>query len=438
MTHSKDDQALSLHRAYRGKIQMMAKCPMQSFDDHAVWYTPGAAAPSRAISADAELAYAFTNKGNTVAVVSDGSRVLGLGDIGPAAAMPVMEGKALLFKHFGAVDAVPICIEAKDAAAIVAVVRALAPSFGGINLEDIATPKCFRVLDALRADLAIPVWHDDQQGTATIVLAGLLNALEVVGKSLTNVRIALVGIGAANMAVYRMLVSQGVNAASIIACDSVGTLHAKRADIAERQLELAEKWRVCQESNPGCITGGIPEALAEADVCLSFSQPGPNTIPPAAIRAMASNAIVFACANPVPEIWPSKAHEAGARIVATGRSDFPNQVNNSLVFPGLFRGVLDVRASAISDGMARAAAHALAEFARRSGTNEGAILPRTNDAMAAAVVAAAVGGQAQAEGIAKLRRSREELLQTALSRIELVARSHKALLSQGLIRPEPD
>jgi malate dehydrogenase (oxaloacetate-decarboxylating) len=434
-TGTKEDaeRALELHRAYRGKIQTIAKCPMASYEHLATWYTPGAAAPARAIAANPDLAYELTGKGNTVAVVSDGSRVLGLGNIGPEAAMPVMEGKALLFKHFGAVDAVPICLDVHEPEAIIATVKALAPTFGGINLEDIAAPKCFRILDALRANLPIPVWHDDQQGTAAVVLAALLNALDSVGKRLADARIALIGIGAANMAVYRILMAESVSPSAIIACDSRGTLHTGRSDIKARQQDLTEKWRVCVESNPDRIGGGISEALRGADVCLAFSTPGPNVIPPSAIQGMAGNPIVFACANPVPEIWPSQALGAGARIVATGRSDFPNQVNNSLVFPGLFRGVFDVRASAISDGMARAAARALAEYARRARAGDGAILPRTDDVTAAAVVAAAVGLQAQQEGLAGRVRSHDELLVAARRFIQAAREVHEALLSQGLI-----
>jgi malate dehydrogenase (oxaloacetate-decarboxylating) len=434
-TKEEAERALKLHRAYGGKIQTTAKCPMASYEDLAIWYTPGAAAPARAIAADPNLAYELTGKGNTVAVVSDGSRVLGLGNIGPEAAMPVMEGKALLFKHFGGVDAVPVCLDAHEPDAIIAMVKALVPTFGGINLEDIATPKCFRILDALRASLPIPVWHDDQQGTAAVVLAALLNALESVGKRLADARIALIGIGAANMAVYRILMAEGVSPGAIIACDSRGTLHKGRSDIEARQQELAEKWRVCVETNADRIAGGISEALRGADVCLAFSTPGPNVIP---IQGMGSKAIVFACANPVPEIWPSQALEAGARIVATGRSDFPNQVNNSLIFPGLFRGVFDVRASAISDGMARAAARALAEYARREGAGDGSILPRTDDVTAAAVVAAAVGVQAQEEGLAGRIRGHDELLAMAQRSIQAAREVHEALLSQGRIRMQPD
>jgi len=238
---SKDEIALRQHSAYRGKVQMMPKCPLRSFDDFAIWYTPGVAAASRAIGVEHERVWELTNRGNTVAIVSDGSRVLGLGNIGPEAALPVMEGKALLFKHLDGVDAVPMCRATGDPQAVISTVRALSPSFGGINLEDIATPKCFRILDALRSDLPIPIWHDDQQGTATVVLAGLLNALELVGKRLADVKIALVGIGAANMAVFRLLKSEGVDARGIIACDRAGTLHTGRADIEAPGVAAVEK-----------------------------------------------------------------------------------------------------------------------------------------------------------------------------------------------------
>jgi malate dehydrogenase (oxaloacetate-decarboxylating) len=428
-----DARAVALHRHYRGKVATAAKVPMADFADLAVWYTPGVAAASRAIAADRAEAFALTNRANSVAIVSDGSRVLGLGDIGPEAALPVMEGKALLFKQFGGVDAVPLCLDVADGERIVETVMALAPSFGAVNLEDIATPKCFRVLAALRESLPIPVWHDDQQGTATAVLAGLQSALEVVGKRLDGVRIALVGIGAANMAVYRLLKSEGVDPAAILACDSRGLLHRSREDLKSRQEIFAEKWQVCRETNAGCRDGGIAEALAGADVCLAFSTPGPDTIPPAAVRGMAPEAVVFACANPVPEIWPQAATAAGARIVATGRSDFANQVNNSLVFPGLFRGVLDVRARRISEGMARAAARALSDAARAQGLSETAILPRCDDIELAAGIAAAVGAAAQEEALAQLQVPRQALYDGALARIGAARRENRALVEAGLI-----
>jgi malate dehydrogenase (oxaloacetate-decarboxylating) len=346
-----------------------------------------------------------------------------------------MEGKALLFKQFGGVDAVPLCLDVADGERIVETAMALAPSFGAVNLEDIATPKCFRVLAALRESLPIPVWHDDQQGTATAVLAGLLSALEVVGKRLDGARIALVGIGAANMAVYRLLKSEGVDPAAILACDSRGLLHRNREDLKSRQETFAEKWQVCRETNAGCRDGGIAEALAGADVCLAFSTPGPDTIAPAAVRDMAKDAVVFACANPVPEIWPDAARAAGARIVATGRSDFANQVNNSLVFPALFRGLLDMRARRISDGMALAAAQALTAAACARGLGPDSILPRCDDIEVTADLAAAVGTAAQEEGLAQLSVPRQELYDNALARIRAARHENCVLLDAGLILP---
>jgi len=430
---SKGETALRLHRLCRGKIQTVPKCPIRGLEDLAVWYTPGVAAASRAIAAEPDRVLELTNRGNSVAVLTDGSRVLGLGDIGPEAALPVMEGKALLFKYFGGVDAIPLCIAAQAEAEIVALTKALAPSFGGINLEDICAPKCFRILDALRAELPIPVWHDDQQGTAIVVLAGLINALEVVGKRLADVQIALVGIGAANMSVYRLLIAEGTKPQQIIACDSKGTLHNAREDLKAASERYREKWQVCCETNPDRITGGISEALRGVDVCLAFSRPGPDIIPAQAIKEMARDAIVFACANPVPEIWPDEAQAAGARIIATGRSDFKNQVNNSLVFPGVFRGVLDVQANAITDSMVRTAAYALARCAKDRGLSEDAILPRTDDMEVAASVAAAVGEQAQRDGVARLRASRDALFRDAMERIRGAREASRLLLEAGLI-----
>jgi malate dehydrogenase (oxaloacetate-decarboxylating) len=296
------DEAMRLHPFYGGKMQTLPKCAIRSFADFSVWYTPGVAAPCKAIEREPDLVFEHTNRGNLVAVVSDGSRVLGLGDIGPEAGLPVMEGKALLFKYLGGVDAVALCLRSRSEDDFIRAVEMLEPSFGAINLEDIAQPRCFRILEALRARMNIPVWHDDQQGTAVVVLAGLLNALDVVGKPLDRVRIAMVGIGAANTASYRLLKACGVDPARIVACDTRGTLHRGRGDIEAQQPALAAKWAICRESNADGVVGGVADALRGADVCLAFSTPGPGTIDPGWIGAMARDAIVFACANPVPEI----------------------------------------------------------------------------------------------------------------------------------------
>lgn len=396
-------ESLRLHRRYGGKMQTAPKCPIHGPDDLAIWYTPGVAEPCRAIVAEPETVYDYTNKGNLVAVVSDGSRVLGLGNIGPAAGLPVMEGKSLLFKYLGGVDAVALCLATQSAEELISAVEWLAPSFGAVNLEDIAQPKCFRVLEALRRRLSIPVWHDDQQGTATVVLAGLLNALRVTGRELHTARIAMIGAGAANVATFRLLVACGAAPGAIIACDSRGILHPGRDDIARDRAVYPEKWEICQVTNADRRSGGIAEALAGADVCLAFATPGPGIIRPDWIRRMTPRSIVFACANPVPEIWPNEAHAAGAEVVATGRNDFANQVNNSLVFPGMFRGVLDVRAATITDSMAIAAARALAGYGVELGLQANRILPAMDDMETAVRVAVATGLAAQEEGIARLK-----------------------------------
>ncbi|HUI24445.1 MAG TPA: NADP-dependent malic enzyme [Candidatus Kryptonia bacterium] len=435
--HQPSIDALRLHPLYKGKIQMLPKCPVRDFRDFAVWYTPGVAAPCRAIQAQPDLVYEHTNKGNCIAIVTDGTRILGLGDIGPEAGLPVMEGKALLFKYLGGVDAVPICLGTKDPEEFIRTVKYLEPSFGGINLEDIAQPKCFRVLDRLRAEMHIPVWHDDQQGSATVALAALLNALKVVGKKLEAVTIAMVGMGAANVSVYRLLKASGANPLGIIASDRRGTLHRGRGDVEGRQAECADKWRVCVETNPDRIRGGIGDALRGADVCIAFSASGPEVIRPEWVSAMAKDAIVFACANPIPEIWPWDAHAAGARIVATGRGDFPNQLNNSLVFPGIFRGALDVRARTITDAMAIAAAHELSRCAEERGLRDDRILPRMDEWEIHPRVAVAAAMMAQEQGIARRACTRAEELDEASRIISTARDATRALLDAGAIRPVP-
>ena len=432
-----DEHALRLHAYYSGKMQTLPKCAIRTLADFSVWYSPGVAAPCQAIARDPDLVYDYTNRGNLVAVVSDGSRILGLGNIGPEAGLPVMEGKAMLFKHLGGVDAVALCLRSRSEDEFIRAVEMLEPSFGAINLEDIAQPGCFRILAALRERMDIPVWHDDQQGSAVVALAGLINALAVVGKRLDSVRIALLGMGAANSAVCRLLRASGVAPTQLVACDRRGVLHRGRADIARMQDLYPDKWALCAESNPDAITGGPADALRGADVCVAFSAPGPGTIEPAWVRAMARDAIVFACANPVPEIWPQAAHEAGAKVVATGRGDFPNQVNNSLCFPAIFRGVLDVRARTITDSMALAAAHELAAFARDRGISEHDIVPRMDEPGLYPRVAAATAMAAQADGVARLSRSREALLAGATARIAAARGATATLMREGLIAAPP-
>ena len=433
------EDAMRLHPYFRGKIQTVPKCVVRDYSDFAIWYTPGVAAPCRAIHDNEELVYEYTNKGNTVAVVSDGTRVLGLGDIGPAAGLPVMEGKALLFKYLGGVDAVPICLDTKDPYAIIQAVKLIQPSFGGINLGDISQPKCFRVLDMLRSDpeVKIPVWHDDQQGTATVILAGVLNGLKVVGKRIEEARFAVIGTGAANVATIRLLLASGVPFGHIVACDSKGILHPEREDIARRRIEFVDKWRICQHSNADGKRGGIAEALRGADVCIAASKPGPGTILPEWVSGMAEDAIVFACANPIPEIWPWEAREAGARVIGTGRSDFPNQINNSLGFPAIFRGVLDVRATTISDEMAIAAARELARFAEERGLDPENIVPKMSDWEVFPREAAAVGMQAQEQGLARVSISYDDLLSRARDIIRQSQEMTRFLMEKELIPPVP-
>jgi len=433
------EDAMRMHPFYRGKVQTALKCPVRGVDDFAIWYTPGVAAPCRAIQEDEELAYEHTNKGNTVAVVSDGTRVLGLGDIGATAGLPVMEGKALLFKYLGGVDAVPICLDVKDPYRIILAVKWMQPSFGGINLEDISQPKCFRVLDLLRTDpdLKIPVWHDDQQGTATVILAGVINALKIVGKQRDDAHVALIGTGAANVATLRLLVASGVKFGNVVACDSKGILHPERDDIAQRKVEFAEKWHICQNSNAEGRRGGPAETMRGADVCIALSKPGPGTILPEWVRGMAEDAIIFPCANPIPEIWPWEAKEAGARIVGTGRSDFPNQVNNSLGFPGIFRGVLDIRARTITDEMAIAAAEELARCAEETGIDDDHILPTMDNWEVFPREAAAVGVKAQEQGVARLSLSHEELLSKAKETIRQAQDLTHFMMEKELIPPVP-
>lgn len=429
--------ALRLHPFYRGKIETVPKACIRSLEDFAIWYTPGVAAPCRAIEKDPELVYEYTNKWNTVAVISDGTRVLGLGDIGPKAGLPVMEGKALLFKWLGGVDAVPIMLDTKDPDEIIHTVLMLQPAFGGVNLEDIAQPKCFRVLDTLREKAEIPIWHDDQQGTACVTLAGLINALRIVGKPINEARIVFIGAGAANVAICRLCFKAGADPARCIVVDSQGILHRDRQDIYMRRAEFVDKWRLCQITNARGRKGGIAEALVGADVCIALSKPGPGTIKPEWIGQMAEKAIVFACANPTPEIWPWEAREAGAAIVATGRSDFPNQVNNSLGFPGIFRGALDVRAGTITDEMCIAAAEALAAAAPDNGLNPECILPTMIEWEVYAREAVAVALKAQEQGIARLSFSADELFGHASEMIRRARRLTEVMMETGLIAAPP-
>jgi malate dehydrogenase (oxaloacetate-decarboxylating) len=430
--------AMIMHPYYHGKMQTLPRCIVRNCNDFSIWYSPGVAEPCKAIKEDISKVYDYTNKWNTVAVISDGTRVLGLGDIGPEAAMPVMEGKCLLFKYLGGVDAVPICLDTKDPQEIIKTVQILQPSFGGINLEDISNPKCFHILDTLREECRIPVWHDDQQGTAAVTLAGLVNALKIVGKDKKKVKLAIIGVGAANVAITRLLIEDGFKPEHMTLVDSIGILSSTRRDIEEKQKENPYKWDFAKRTNPDRVHGHIEEALIGADVCISLSKSGPDTIKPEWLKKMAKNAIGFFCANPIPEIWPWDAKEAGLKVVATGRSDFPNQVNNSIGFPAIFRGTLDVRATTITDEMCIAAAYALAEFAEKKGIDEDNIVPTMADWEVYVEEAVAVGMKAVEQGVARERITREELWKRSS---KIIQDSHAAidvLMKSGVIAPAPE
>lgn len=385
------EQALELHRANRGKLKVESKVPLRNRQDLTLAYTPGVAEPCKEIQRDPELAYEYTSKGNTVAIVTDGSAVLGLGDIGPQAALPVMEGKAVLFKAFADVDGIPICLDSQDVDGIVQAVSLIAPSFGGINLEDIAAPRCFAIEDALREKLTIPVMHDDQHGTAIVVLAAVQNALQLTERALADTRIVINGAGSAGIAIAKLLAAAGCR--DQVLCDRHGILDPEASELNWAQREIAEL------TNPRQVRGSLTEALAGADVCIGVSAGG--VVSPAMVAAMNERSIVLAMANPVPEIWPEEAAQAGAFIVGTGRSDFPNQINNVLAFPGVFRGALDAKATAINEDMKLAAAAAIAEIAASDGLRPDYIIPDVFDTRVVTRVAAAVAQVAQEQGLVR-------------------------------------
>ncbi len=422
--------ALKMHPYYKGKIASAVKCCVRDFNDFAIWYTPGVAAACRDIEAHPEKVFEHTNKANMVAVVSDGTRVLGLGDIGPEAAIPVMEGKSILFKYLGGVDAWPICLDTKDAEEIIKTVKLISPCFGGINLEDLSQPKCFHILDTLRKESKIPVWHDDQQGTAAVTLAGLINAFKVVGKNIKKSRITLIGSGAANIACARVMLHYGVDPAKLIMVDSKGTLHKGRTDIPP---EYAEKRRFCQITNAEQRKGNIAEAMEGADAVVALAKSGPDVIKKEWVKKMAKDSILFACANPIPEIYPWEAEEAGAKVIATGRSDFPNQVNNSLCFPAIFRGTLDVMATTITDEMCIESAVELAKCAEDKGLKKDYLLPKMDEREVFPRQAVAVGLKAIEQKVARVKMSREELYEKASAMIDRARQEVDLMMEKGLI-----
>ena len=374
------EKALELHEKWNGKLETVSKTPVKSREDLSLAYTPGVAEPCKVIVQDKEAAYKYTMKANTVAVVSDGSAVLGLGNIGPYAAMPVMEGKAVLFKEFGGVNAVPICLDTQDTEEIIKAVTWLAPAYGGINLEDISAPRCFEIEERLKEILDIPVFHDDQHGTAIVVLAGIINALKVVGKQKENCKVVVNGAGSAGVAITRLLLTYGFT--NVIMCDKVGIVDTTTKGLNWMQEKMAKI------TNPNHETGSLADALKGADIFVGVS--APNIVTPEMVASMAKDSILFAMANPVPEIMPDVAKAAGAKVVGTGRSDFPNQVNNVVAFPGIFKGALEGRATQITEEMKLAAANAIAGLVPDDELNEDNIMPEAFNPKVAELVAEAV------------------------------------------------
>lgn len=384
--------AIEKHKEWKGKIRVEPSCPLETKDDLSIAYTPGVAAPCLEISEDVNKSYDYTRRGNLVAVVTDGTAVLGLGDIGPEAGMPVMEGKSVLFKSFGDVDAFPICVRSKDVDEIVHTVEMIAGSFGGINLEDISAPRCFEIEKRLKASLDIPVFHDDQHGTAVVTMAAMINALKIVGKKIEDISAVVSGAGAAGIACTKLLMALGLK--DVILCDRQGAIYKGRDGLNPIKAEMAEI------TNLKCKKGTMAEVIKGADVFMGVSAPGCLTAE--MVKTMAKDPVIFACANPTPEIFPDVALAAGAKVVGTGRSDFPNQINNVLAFPGIFRGALDVRASDINDDMMLAAAFAIADLVKPEELSPDFIIPAPFNKAVAPAVAEAVKAAARKTGVARL------------------------------------
>ncbi|MDR1307133.1 MAG: NADP-dependent malic enzyme [Treponema sp.] len=430
------------HRFYGGKMQTVPKCGVYGLNWFNVWYTPGVSKISTTIRDDNDASFALSNRGNLVAVVSDSTRVLGDGDCTPPGGLGVMEGKAMIMKYLGGVDAVALCVDSRGADGknnpdkLIDFVKMVQHSFGAVNLEDISQPNCFKVLDELREACDIPVWHDDAQGTACVTLAGLLNALKLVGKKLRDVRIVLLGAGASNTTIARLILTDGGDPAKMTVFDTKGSLHPGREDIKGDRRNY-RKWELCEKTNPGRIPS-MEEAMKGADVLIALSTPGPNTVKREWIRSMAPGAVVFVCANPVPEIWPYAAKEEGAAIVATGRGDFPNQVNNSVCFPGILKGALLVRARKITDGMAIRCAHSIAGFSEKRGIGPDNIIATMEETDVFAVEAADVAQQAIKEGVARISLSWDEVYNRAKADIAAARALVEDMKKAGHIVEPPD
>jgi len=427
------------HKFYGGKVQTVPKAPVPGFNWFNVWYTPGVSKVSTEIRDNNDASFELSNRANFVAVVSDSTRVLGDGDCTPPGGLGVMEGKAFLMKYLGGFDAVALCVDSRgkngknDPDKIIEFVKMLQHSFGAVNLEDISQPNCFKVLDELREACDIPVWHDDAQGTACVTLAGVINALKLTGRKISDTRFVMLGAGASNTTIARLLLADGADPAKMIVFDSKGGLHTKREDI-KADTRFYRKWEICEQTNPARINT-MEEAMKGADVLISLSTPGPDTVKQDWIRVMSKKSIVFTCANPVPEIYPYAAKEAGAYIVATGRGDFPNQVNNSIGFPGILKGALMVRAKKITDNMAIAAAHSLANYAEKRGINPENIVPNMEESGVFPEEAADVAMQAIKDGVARVKMTREQAFAKAKADIDYSRSLIKSLTDNGFIQP---
>ncbi|MEA1987278.1 MAG: NADP-dependent malic enzyme [Candidatus Marinimicrobia bacterium] len=429
------------HEFYGGKIQTAPKAGVFGFNWFNVWYTPGVSKVSTTVRDDNDRSFDLLNRGNIVAVVSDSTRVLGDGNCTPPGGLGVMEGKAFLMKYLGGVDAVPLCIDSRnekgenDPQKIIDFVKMVQYSFGAINLEDISQPNCYKVLDTLREECEIPVWHDDAQGTACVTLAGLINALKLANKKISDVKIAMLGAGASNSTIARLIMTAGGNPKNIIMFDSKGGLHKNREDI-KSDPRFYRKWEICQSTNPENVDD-FSEACKGADVLIALSTPGPDTVKPEWISSMADKSIVFTCANPVPEIYPYAAKEAGAYIVATGRGDFSNQVNNSIGFPGILKGALLVRAKKVTDNMAITAAYSLAQYAEDRGIDQENIVPTMEEYGVFQYVAAEVAMQAIKDGVARKKMTKEEVRKKAGRDIVYSRTMTKTLMDEGYIEKPP-